>query len=67
MKKAFVLIVLLLAMLPSLAAAPRLYIKGYRIGDSEVTQNDGRIVATNTSGQVVTDIVVLESNCFFNV
>ena len=67
MKKAFVLVAMLLAALPSLAAAPRLYIKGYRIGDSEVTQNDGRIVATNTSGQVVTDIVVLESNCFFNV
>ena len=67
MKKAFVLIALLSAALPSLAAAPRLYITGYRIGDSEVTQNDGRIVATNVSGQVVTDIVVLTTNCYFNV
>ncbi len=67
MKNAFVLVAMLLATLPSLAATPRLYIKGYRIGDSEVTPNDGRIVATNVSGQVVTDTVILDSDFYFNV
>ena len=66
MKKAFVLIALLSAALPSLAAVPRLYIY-YRIGNSKATQNDGRIVATNAIGLVATDTVILDSDYYFNV
>ena len=56
------------------AANQWLYITGYRIGDSDIA-NDGRVVATNVSGQLVKDlekaIPVSESldysNAYFNV
>ena len=75
MKKAFVLVALSLTMLPSLAETQRLWISGYRIGDSAVSANDERIVATNVHGQVVKDsttaIMVEESigysNAYFNI
>ena len=67
MKKAFVLIVLLMAMLPSAAAYPRLWIDGYRIGDSAISPNDGRIVVTNASGQVMMNVFPLDSTGYFSV
>ena len=52
-------------MLPSMAANQRLYITGYRIGDSEIMANDDhRIVATNYNGEVKTDIIALTDNRF---
>ena len=63
MKKSFILLALSLATL-SLPAEmfQRIYIAGYRIGDSEVMENDGRIVATNVSGEVKTDMISVVSN-----
>ena len=48
MKKTLAILALLsLATLPSLAGQKLLYLSGYRIGDSELHANDGRIVASN--------------------
>ena len=62
MKKAFVLVALSLTMLPSIAANQRLYITGYRIGDSAVSANDERIVATNNNNEVKYDWIAVTDN-----
>ena len=50
-------------MLPAMAAYQRLYITGYRIGDSEIMANDDhRIVATNCNREVKTDSIALTDN-----
>lgn len=73
MKKALVLLALSLTMLPSMAANQRLYITGYRIGDSEIIPNDQRIVATNNNPEIKYDVIIvvgdnrLASNAYFNV
>ena len=73
MKKALVLLALSLTMLPSMAANQRLYITGYRIGDSEIIPNDQRIVATNNIPEIKYDVIIvggdnrLASNAYFNV
>ena len=54
-------------MLPSAAAYPRLWIDGYRIGDSAISPNDGRIVVTNASGQVMMNVFPLDSTGYFSV
>ena len=63
MKKAFFLLALSLTMLPSLAANQRLWITGYRIGDSEIIANDDhRIVAVNNNGEVKYDWIAVSDN-----
>ena len=63
MKKAFLLTSLLLTATSSIAAASqRLHIIGYRLGDSGINPNDGRIVATNCNGDVSTDLIALADN-----
>ncbi len=74
MKKTVALVLLALAVGQSVAAssdAQRLYIKGYRIGESDIAPNDGRIVATNCSNTVSTSDISLQDNrlankAFFN-
>ena len=72
MKKALVLFALSLTMLSAMAANQRLYITGYRIGDSKIMANDERIVATNNNNEVKFDWIAvsdnrLASNAYFNV
>ena len=59
-------------MLPSLAANQRLWITGYRIGNSEIMPNDERIVATNRNHEVKYDWIAVSNNrllmkAYFNV
>ena len=62
---------MLLATLPSLAALTNqwLCITGYRIGDIKIESNDGRIVATNSTGTMTHSIAVNSDvpNAYFNV
>ena len=73
MKKTLAILALLsLATLPSLAEQ-RIFICGYQIGDSAITANDGRIVATNNVDSTLHyDSIYLSayrssSNAYFNV
>ena len=62
MKKLLVLVTVSLAAFMSQAAQQRLNISGYRIGDSGLLGNDGRIVATNLLGISTTDSIVIDSD-----
>lgn len=54
------------------ATSQALYIKGYRIGEGEIRDNDGRIVVTNLAGEVKTDYIYVSDSldalksAFFN-
>ena len=63
MKKALVLLALSLTMLPSMAANQRLWITGYRIGDSEIMANDDhRIFVTTTNNETSYDWTAVSDN-----
>ena len=62
MKNALALIILSLATF-QLSADQRLYISGYRIGESDVFTNESeRIVATNCNGEIKTDWIGLTNS-----
>ena len=74
MKKTIAFLFAALAVLSSSAATgdQRLNIIGYRIGDTQITSNDGRITATNLNNEVKTDTITLKpsrlnSNAWFNI